>query len=147
MVKRQLKVKFFLSLVTAIIVLIPLVSRAEIPILDYKNNKGVFKKDLNVTAKGSGYKVRSPEQIDAIKIKLIKVILQYILGFLGVLFLVLLLWAGYEWMFSGGNEERVTKAKKRVQNAVNGLIIVLAAYILTNFIFDALMKSTIATTT
>lgn len=71
------------------------------------------------------------------------IIIKTILGFIGAFFLVLIIWGGYDWMFSGGNEERVTNAKKRIKMAVNGLIIVLLSYMLTSFIIDALFKSTI----
>jgi type IV secretion system pilin len=73
------------------------------------------------------------------------IVINTILGFIGTFFLILVIWGGYDWMFSGGNEERVTKAKQRIKMAVNGLIIVLVAYILTNFIIDILFKKTIQT--
>jgi hypothetical protein len=49
--------------------------------------------------------------------------------------------AGYQWMTAGGNEEQVAKAKKNISNAVIGLIIILAAYAITWFIFTYLPMS------
>jgi len=75
------------------------------------------------------------------------IIVKAIVGASGIFFLILMVWGGYDWMFSGGNEERVTKAKQRIKMAITGLIIVLGAYILASFIIDAIFKNTIITTT
>ena len=63
------------------------------------------------------------------------------LSLLAVIFIILTIIAGYQWMTAGGNEEQVTKAKKNISNAVIGLIIVLSAYALTWFIFTYLPMS------
>lgn len=60
------------------------------------------------------------------------------LGLMGVIFLILAIYAGYSWMMAGGNEETVAKATKTLTNAVLGLIIVLAAYALSRFIVATL---------
>jgi hypothetical protein len=54
---------------------------------------------------------------------------------LGVIFLVLFIVSGYQWMTAGGNEEQIEKAKKRMGNAAIGTIIVLMAWALTRFVF------------
>ncbi len=58
----------------------------------------------------------------------------FVLSFVGVVFLVLLIWGGFLWMTSGGNEESVKKARTVVVSAVIGLVIVLSAYLITQFI-------------
>jgi Type IV secretion system pilin len=70
-------------------------------------------------------------------------IIGIILGFVGTFFLVLIVWGGYDWMFAGGNEEKITKAKQRIKMASIGLVIVLTAYILAKYIIDILFKNTI----
>jgi len=65
-----------------------------------------------------------------------------ILGFIGVLFLGLMIYSGYTWMMARGNQAEVDKAKKMVESSVIGLIIVLAAYAITYFIGLALTRST-----
>ena len=50
------------------------------------------------------------------------------LAMLGVVFMILIIYAGYLWMIARGNEEEVSKAKKIIQGSVIGLIIVIAAY-------------------
>jgi len=56
------------------------------------------------------------------------------LGILGSIFVILVIYAGYLWMTAGGNEEQVGKAKKLLTNAVIGLIVIMLAFAITNFI-------------
>ena len=60
------------------------------------------------------------------------------LGLLGIIFLVLIIYAGFNWMTAQGEEEKVTKAKETLQSAVIGLIIIIAAYSITYFVFNNL---------
>jgi hypothetical protein len=62
------------------------------------------------------------------------------LAFLGVIFLVLIIYSGFVWMLSRGNDQAVSKAKDTISAAIIGLVIVLAAYALTNFIGQALIN-------
>jgi len=59
------------------------------------------------------------------------------LAFLGVVFFILIIYAGYLWMFSMGNEQTATKAKEIIIAAVIGLVIVLAAYAVTSYLGGA----------
>ncbi len=56
------------------------------------------------------------------------------LGLLGVVVLVLTIYAGFLWMTAGGNEEQITKAKKMMLNSAIGLAIILSAYALVVFV-------------
>ncbi|MCG2701065.1 pilin [Candidatus Parcubacteria bacterium] len=57
-----------------------------------------------------------------------------ILAFVGVIFLILMIYGGYTWMMARGNEEQTTKAKSIIRNALIGIVVVLAAYAITAFI-------------
>src|SRR3989339_1258489 len=57
-----------------------------------------------------------------------------LLGVLGSIFLLLVIFGGLTWMLAAGNEEKITKARSTITHAVIGLLIVLAAYLLTNFV-------------
>jgi len=70
-------------------------------------------------------------------------IIRTVLSFLGIIFLILVITGGYQWMTAGGNEETIGKAKKRIINATIGLIIVLTAYAITYFIIYNLTLQTI----
>jgi len=61
-------------------------------------------------------------------------IINIVLSFLGLIFLVMIIYSGFQWMTSGGNEEIVTKAKKRLSSAVMGLGVILLSYVIANTI-------------
>ncbi len=69
-------------------------------------------------------------------------IINVFLGFLGVIFLVLMLYAGFQWMTSAGDAKKVESAKTTIRNAVIGLFIVASAFAITNFIFGMLAGAT-----
>lgn len=69
---------------------------------------------------------------------IIATIIKLVLSLLGIIFVVLMIFSGYQWMTAGGNEEVVKKAKSRITSAVIGLVIVLFAYGITAFIFNNL---------
>jgi hypothetical protein len=62
-----------------------------------------------------------------------------VLSFVGVIFLLLMIFAGLTWMTASGNQEKITKAKDLMINAVIGLVIVTAAYAITAFIGERLI--------
>ncbi len=61
-----------------------------------------------------------------------------VLGFVGALLLLLVVYSGFLWMTAAGSEEKVTKAKKFMANAVIGLAIILAGYGLASFLIAQL---------
>lgn len=63
-----------------------------------------------------------------------------VLSLLAIIFLVIIIINGYKWMMAGGNEDQVKEAKQSIKNATIGLIIVLAAYSITHFVFEALSQ-------
>ena len=69
-------------------------------------------------------------------------IIKIVLGFLGIIFLALMVYAGYMWMTSAGNEEQISKAKKTMAAAIIGVAIVLASYIITTFVINQLLEAT-----
>lgn len=69
---------------------------------------------------------------------IISVLIQVVLGFLGIIFLVLTIMAGFKWMTSNGNEDTIKKAKGSLVNSIIGLVIVIAAYAITYSVFNYL---------
>jgi uncharacterized protein YggT (Ycf19 family) len=65
-------------------------------------------------------------------------IITSVLSLMGVIFLVLMIYAGFNWMTARGEEEKVTKAKDTLTRAIIGLIIVLAAYAISYFVVSSL---------
>ena len=62
-----------------------------------------------------------------------------VLSFVGVIFLVLMIYGGLLWMTAAGNGQNVTKAKDIIISSVIGLIIVTSAYAITAFIGGKLL--------
>jgi hypothetical protein len=65
-------------------------------------------------------------------------IIRIALGLLGIVVLVLIIYAGFLWMTAAGNEEQIEKAKKILKNAVIGLAIILSAYAIVFFVMRML---------
>lgn len=61
-------------------------------------------------------------------------IVRIIVGFLGIITIIIILAGGFKWMTSGGNEDKIGEAKKLISAGVVGLVVVLAAYAIANFV-------------
>ncbi len=79
---------------------------------------------------GYGNDMARPQGLE----NLISNIIKIILSFVGGIFLILVIVGGYGWMMSGGNEEKLKASQKRLLNGVLGMLIILTAYILTDFV-------------
>lgn len=55
---------------------------------------------------------------------------------LGLVFLILILYAGITWMIAGGEEKNITKAQRTMINASIGLIVTLLAYQITSYVIN-----------
>jgi hypothetical protein len=64
--------------------------------------------------------------------------IQYLLAFLGVVAVVIIIYAGFMWMTAGGNDEKVGKAKKTLMAGLIGLVIILLAYAIATFVIARL---------
>ena len=71
--------------------------------------------------------------------QIIGVAVEAVLALIGVIFLVLMLYAGYHWMTAQGDEKKVDTAKDTITRAIIGLIIVVGAYAIWAFIFSNLI--------
>ena len=69
---------------------------------------------------------------------IIEIVIKGALSLLAIIFLIIIVFAGYRWMTASGNEESITKAKGMMTRATIGLVIVLLAYSITYFVFNQL---------
>lgn len=69
-------------------------------------------------------------------------IIQWILGLLGLIAVIMILVGGFKWMTAGGNEEKIESAKKLLTAAIVGLIIVLLAWAIVIFAIGVLENTT-----
>jgi|GEM_PF-769001 len=58
-----------------------------------------------------------------------------VLSFVGLIFLILIIYAGFTLIFANGEENKVTSARKIITSAVVGLVITLAAYGIAYVVF------------
>jgi len=65
-------------------------------------------------------------------------IINVALGLLGIILVSIIIYGGYLYMTSGGNEEQIGKAKKILKNAVIGLAIILSAWAIVLFVMRML---------
>ncbi len=69
-------------------------------------------------------------------------IISVALGLLGILTVLLILYAGFMWMTAAGEEDKIKKAKGILTAAIVGLAIILSAYAITRFVIESLMDAT-----
>ena len=91
---------------------------------------------LEETAEKAGVKV------DADPAEIVGQFLKVFIGFLGIVLLVVIIYGGFLWMTAGGDETQVQKAKAWILNGIIGLIIVLLAYAITNFVVGQIIEVT-----
>ncbi len=60
------------------------------------------------------------------------------LSMVGIIFFLLILYSGFRWMTAMGQAEVVQKSKDTILAAAIGLVLVLSAYAITNFVFTGL---------
>jgi Type IV secretion system pilin len=68
-------------------------------------------------------------------------LINVLIGFLSLIFVVLILHAGFLFMISGGDKEKTDYAKRAIGNAIIGLIIVLSAWAITTFSIDTIIAA------
>jgi len=74
--------------------------------------------------------------------QIIAYVIKAFLGFMAIIFLVLILTAGYKYMMAAGNEDQVKEAVSQIKNAVIGLFIILASYAITSYVIDCILDIT-----
>lgn len=68
-------------------------------------------------------------------------IIQYVLGFVGVIALVMFIYGGILWMTSGGSQDRIKKGKDTLVWAVLGLAFIFFSYAVLDFVFKAFLTN------
>ena len=119
-------IKFFVITLLAIVLILGLVDFALAGII----SEGV--NSFGSQVYGGGY--TSPQQIAAL-------IIQAVLTFLGIIFIALIIYGGFLYMTAMGESEKVKKGKNVIIYSVIGLIIILTAYAITNFVITNISNS------
>ncbi len=66
--------------------------------------------------------------------KIVVDIIKIFLTFMGVIFLAIIIFAGFKWMTSMGNSGKISEATSMMKNALIGLIIVMFSYAITLYV-------------
>lgn len=74
---------------------------------------------------------------------LIARIVNVFVGFLGLVFVLLTLYAGWGVMMARGNSDEMQKALGTLKHAIIGLIVILMAYSFTSFILNSLLEASL----
>jgi hypothetical protein len=68
-------------------------------------------------------------------------ILKVVFGFLGVIAICLILYAGFSWMTAAGNDKKIGAAQDTIKAATIGLLIILAALSITVFVSNVALRA------
>lgn len=69
-------------------------------------------------------------------------IVNVLLGFLGIVAIIIIMWGGFKWMTAQGEEGKVDEAKKMIVAGVIGLTIIFISYALARFVMLTLVNVT-----
>lgn len=69
-------------------------------------------------------------------------VIKVILGFLGIIAVIIILLGGFKYMVAGGSEDKTDEAKKLIYSGVVGLVIILASFAIATFVLNQLMSAT-----
>jgi len=72
-------------------------------------------------------------------------LIRVFIGLLGVVFLALIVVAGFKWMNSQGAEEQIREAKSQLKSSVIGLLIVMMSYGIAVYITECIFSITTGT--
>lgn len=69
-------------------------------------------------------------------------IINVLLGVLGIVFVVLVVYSGFLYLTDAGSDEGIKKAKKILRTSVMGLVLIVAAYAIADYVISALVGAT-----
>jgi len=69
-------------------------------------------------------------------------VIRAFMGLLGIVAVVIILLGGFKWMTAGGNEDKVGEAKKLIISGIIGLVIIMSAYAIAQFVVGAIVNGT-----
>ncbi len=103
------------------------------------NLRDAFGSKIKDFAEGAGFDITS--QTDPVVI--VAQVVQAFLSFLGIIFLILIIYAGFRYMTAQGNEQQAEAALTTIKHAIVGLIIVLASYGISYFLVSLFSEQTL----
>lgn len=94
--------------------------------------------ETNMKALGNAARYSTESTNDQSMYRFIGSLVSIFLGALGVVFSILFIVAGYHWMMAGGDTAKIDKAKDTMWRAIIGLLIIIGAYAIQQYVFVAI---------
>ena len=69
-------------------------------------------------------------------------VIRSLMGLLGLVLVMQIMWGGFLLMTHGGNEDRHHKAVATVQNGIIGMILIMSSVSIVNFVVNAVFNAT-----
>lgn len=101
--------------------------------------------DYGIEEVGKGLDNALPNTGEDIRVTIGRII-QFALGFLGIIALLIIIYAGFKWMTSGGDEAKISEAKKTLINATIGLVIISSSWGLATWLIGKIAANVGANT-
>ena len=135
-IKRKL-IAIMLSIGAIIFIAAPMVA----PIAANAQGTAALPSDSNYGLTDFDVDIGREDNPDALKETIAQVI-NIVLGFLGIIAVIIILYAGFRWMTAAGNEDKVGEAKKMIVQGAIGLALIFLAWTVADFVIDQLKEST-----
>lgn len=68
-------------------------------------------------------------------------VIRIILSFVGLIAIILVIYGGFLWMTSAGNDDQINTARKTIIAAMIGLIIIISSWAITTLVINILVDS------
>lgn len=105
----------------------------------FKVHNGNNNDNLDAVAKTAQY---NTDQTSIVPV--IQIVLKVFFSVLGIIFLSFTIYGGYKYMIAGGNEENIKIALDIIRQAIIGLIIIIGAYAISEFIVETVTKNVLS---
>lgn len=89
------------------------------------------------TAKGAGLATGAGTDLSTVVGGLIFAVMSLV----GVILFGYMVYGGFRWMTAGGDSKAITEAQAIIRNAVIGIVIIALAYVISNYILQALINA------
>jgi len=129
--------------ITVILIALGFMASLIAPVSAAKKESDIDNALNNLTNTAVEAKIITDENSGLSSSQILGKIISFVLGILGVIFLGIAIFAGIRWMTAAGNEEKAGQAITLITRATIGLAIIIAAFLLTNYvIFKAISITT-----
>lgn len=135
--KLQIMKKTILSVLALTVFAFPLFAFAQTKPTVAKQSDSVTDAQRQLDASANQAGINSTTSLD----QQIATIVKLVLGFLGIVFLILTIIAGFKWMTAGGDAGQVKTAQQSMTNATIGLGIILFSYLISNYVVFSLFEA------